>query len=177
MKAFEGPIHRYHWSGGKLAPAAPYALPPDLTILGFGLWDINKDGALEVIEVGKDDRLRVFSKSGQEVFSSSEAYGAPVHKFFSQAKAERGDDQSDPPDIPIRSRVLVEDVDRDGVDEVLVIRNQYAVRHCAGPGGFEWADCEPGMGRRRIVRNLALQEVEQRNRGFRLRRRRQRRFP
>ena len=22
-KAFEGPIQRYHWSGGKLAPAAP----------------------------------------------------------------------------------------------------------------------------------------------------------
>ena len=52
-KAFEGPIQRYRWSGGKLAPAAPYALPPDLTILGFGLWDINKDGALEVIEVGE----------------------------------------------------------------------------------------------------------------------------
>ena len=32
----------------------------------------------------------------------------------------------DVPDIPIRSRVLMEDVDRDGVDEVLVIRNEYA---------------------------------------------------
>ena len=48
-------------------------------------------------------------------------YGAPVYKFFSQAKAESTEDQSDEPDIPIRSRVLVEDVDRDGVDEVLVI--------------------------------------------------------
>ena len=133
-KAFEGPIQRYRWSGGKLTPAAPYALPPDLTILGFGLWDINKDGALEVIEVGKDDRLRVFSRSGADIYSSSDTYGAPVHKFFSQAIAERGDDQSDPPDIPIRSRVLVEDVDRDGVDEVLVIRNHYAVALAPGLG-------------------------------------------
>ena len=39
-----------------------------------------------------------------------------------------------PPDLPIRSRVLVEDVDRDGVDEVLVIKNQYAVAIAPGLG-------------------------------------------
>lgn len=133
-KAFEGPIRRYGWSGGNLTPAAPYALPPDLTILGFGLWDINKDGALEVIEVGEDDRLRVLSRSGAEVYSSSEKYGAPVYKFFSQAGAERTDEQGDPPDLTIRSRVLVEDVDGDGVDEVLVIKNEYAAAIAPGLG-------------------------------------------
>ena len=132
--AFDGPIRRYRWSGGNLTPAAPYALPPDLTILGFGLWDINKDGALEVIEVGKDDRLRVFSRSGSEIFSSSEIYGAPVHRFHSQAGDDRTDEQEDAPDLPIRSRVLIEDVDRDGVDEVLVIRNEYAAAVAPGLG-------------------------------------------
>ena len=133
-KAFEGPIRSYRWSGGKLTPAAPYALPPDLTILGFGLWDINKDGALEVIEVGKDDRLKVFSRSGAEVYSSSEKYGAPVHKFFSEAGAARTEDQEDTPDLPIRPRVLVEDVEGDGVDEVLVIKNEYAAALAPGLG-------------------------------------------
>ena len=126
-KAFEGPIQRYRWSGGKLAPAAPYALPPELTILGFGLWDINKDGALEVIEVGKDDRLGVFSRSGQEIYSSSETYGVPVQKVSLRADTENVEDSEfDRAEFPIRSRVLIEDVDRDGVDEVLVIRNEYA---------------------------------------------------
>ena len=132
--AFEGPISRYRWSGGNLTPAAPYALPPDLTILGFGLWDINKDGAQEVIEVGKDDRLRVFSRSGAEVFSSSEIYGVPVHRFHSQAGDDRTDEQEDTPDLPIRSRVLVEDVDGDGVDEVMVIKNEYATAFAPGLG-------------------------------------------
>lgn len=132
--AFEGPIRSYRWSGGKLAPAAPYALPPDLTILGFGLWDLNRDGSQEVIEVGKDDRLRVLSRSGSEVYSSSEKYGAPVHRFFSQAGAQRTEDQADAPDMPIRSRVLVEDLDRDGVDEVLVIKNEYGAAIAPGLG-------------------------------------------
>ena len=132
--AFDGPIRSYRWSGGKLTPAAPYALPPELTILGFGLWDINRDGALEVIEVGVDDRLRVFSRSGQEIYSTSESYGAPVHKFFSLANTENTSDRVHTPDLPIRSRVLVEDVDRDGVDEVLVIRNEYVVSIAPGLG-------------------------------------------
>ena len=105
-----------------------------MTILGFGLWDINKDGALEVIEVGKDDRLKVFSRSGAEVYSSSEKYGAPVHKFFSEAGAARTEDQEDTPDLPIRPRVLVEDVEGDGVDEVLVIKNEYAAALAPGLG-------------------------------------------
>ena len=132
--AFEGPIRSYRWSGGKLAPAAPYALPPDLTILGFGLWDLNRDGSQEVIEVGKDDRLRVLSRSGSEVYSSSEKYGAPVHKFFSLANTEITGDRVHTPDLPIRSRVLVEDLDRDGVDEVLVIKNEYGAAIAPGLG-------------------------------------------
>ena len=132
--AFEGPIRRYNWSGGNLTPTAPYALPPDLTILGFGLWDINNDGALEVIEVGKDDRLRVFSRSGADIYSSSEKYGAPVYRFNSEAGSGRTDEQEDTPDLPIRSRVLVEDVEGDGVDEVLVIRNHYASTFAPGLG-------------------------------------------
>jgi hypothetical protein len=132
--AFEGPIRRYNWLGGNLAPAALYALPPDITILGFGLGDLDKDGALEVIEIGKDDRLRVFSRSGAEIFSSSEKYGAPVYTFFSHAKADSSVEQEDAPDLPIRSRVLVEDVDGDGVDEILVIKNLYTAALAPGLG-------------------------------------------
>ena len=131
---FDGPIYRYQWSGGKLSPAAPFTLPSYLTILGFGLWDINKDGESEVIEVGEDDRLRVLSRNGGEIYSSSETYGAPVYKFFSHAKADSAEDQSDEADILIRARVLVEDVDRDGIDDVLVIRNEYGAAIAPGLG-------------------------------------------
>lgn len=133
--AFEGPIRSYRWSGGNLTPAAPYALPPELTILGFGLWDINKDGAQEVIEVGKDDRLRMFSRSGNEMFASAEKYGGSVLKVSLRSDTENvGDAQLDKAVIQIRSRVLVEDVDRDGVDEVLVIKNEYAAAIAPGLG-------------------------------------------
>ena len=132
---FGGSIYRYHWSGRKLAPAAPYALPSGLAILGFGLWDINKDGALEVIEVGEDDRLRMFSRNGEEIYASSEGYGVPVHKVSLRAETENIEEgETDGGDLPIRPRVLVEDVDKDGVDEVLVVRNEYATALAPGLG-------------------------------------------
>lgn len=121
-KPFEGPVHRYRWTGKNLASVAPYALPEKMTILGFGLWDIDRDGALDVIEVGEDDRLRLFSRRGEEIYKSAEAYGAPVHAFTLDGE----DDGEDAKRLAVRSRVLVEDVDGDGVDEVLVIRNEYA---------------------------------------------------
>ncbi len=121
-KPFEGPVHRYRWTGKNLVSVAPYALPEKMTILGFGLWDIDRDGALDVIEVGEDDRLRLFSRRGEEIYKSAEAYGAPVHAFA----LDDEDDGEDAKRLAVRSRVLVEDVDGDGVDEVLVIRNEYA---------------------------------------------------
>jgi len=125
-KPFEGPIQRYRWSGSRLAAAAPYLLPSRLNILGFGLWDVDKDGTLDVIEVGEDDKLRVFSRRGEQRFVSAGRYGGPVHTFFSKEVSSDEELGGRTPDIPIRSRVLVADVDGDGTDEVLVIANEYS---------------------------------------------------
>ena len=58
----------------------------------------------------------------------------PVHKFFSQANTESTGDGDHVPDLPIRSRVLFNDVDGDGVDEVLVIKNEYGAAIAPGLG-------------------------------------------
>ena len=125
---FAGPIQRYRWSGNRLAVAAPYVLPPQITILGFGLWDVDKDGTLDVIEVGNDDKVRVFSRRGEQRFVSGGRYGGPVHTFYSAMDATSSQEfvGGRLPDLPIRSRVLVADVDGDGTDEVLVIVNEYS---------------------------------------------------
>ncbi|MEK6709318.1 MAG: FG-GAP-like repeat-containing protein [Nitrospinota bacterium] len=127
-KPFAGPVQRYRWSDNKLAPAAPYGLPPNLTILGFGLWDLDKDGTPDVIEVGDDDKVRVYSRRGEQRFASATRYGGAVHTFYSTKDPMTTQEElgGRSPDLPIRSRVLVADVDGDGVDEVLVIANEYS---------------------------------------------------
>jgi hypothetical protein len=136
----DGPINRYRWSGKKLSVVAPYTLPARVTILGFGLWDLDKDATTEVVEVGTDDVVRVYSRRGEKRFQSGERYGGAVFvfdHFFGQKMPDTEDGQipmeGDGSTLVIRSRVLVEDVDGDKNEEALLIANQYGASRLA-PG-------------------------------------------
>ena len=122
---FVGAIRRYTWSKDKIVEISSYKLPEDYEILGFSLWDIDRDGKLNVIEIGKDDKLRVRSRSGSVFYKSAEYYGGPVHRFHSNEDRRTSTTISEY-DILIRSRIKIEDTDEDGIEEVLVIANQYS---------------------------------------------------
>ncbi len=125
-KFLEGPISRYRWSGGKrLRQVAPYLLPENFEIVGFTLWDLEGDGSPEVVEIGKDDILRVFSRRGEVRHKSSARYGVPLNVFYQEAGGSNAEFEEDNPSLAIRSRLLVEDVDGDGITELLTIANEY----------------------------------------------------
>ena len=122
---FSGAISRYSWSSDTIKEIATYKMPEDFEILGFSLWDIDRDGKLNVIEIGKDDKLRIMSRAGSVFYKSADYYGAAVHRFQSSEERRISTTVSEY-DILIRSRIKVEDTDGDGVEEVLVIANEYA---------------------------------------------------
>jgi len=120
-----GPVYRFRWSSrNKLIRAAEYTLPEGLGILGVALWDSDGDGTPEVVELGNDDFLRVYSRHGEERFKSGTRYGASVHVF--QTELLGAENPEDNPVLRIRPRLLVVDTDRDGVSEVLTVVNEYA---------------------------------------------------
>ena len=122
---FSGAIRRYTWSKDKIVEISSYNLPEEFEILGFSLWDIDRNGKLNVIEIGKDDKLRVMSRSGSVFYKSAEFFGGPVHRFHSNEDRRTSTTISEF-DILIRSRIKVADTDEDGIDEVLVIANEYS---------------------------------------------------
>ncbi|MBT3349932.1 MAG: hypothetical protein HOC91_10615 [Nitrospinaceae bacterium] len=126
-KPLEGPIYRFRWSGERrLVRAAPYQLPEDLEVLGMGLWDFEGDGVPEVVEIGKDDQLWVYSRRGDVRFTSSARYGAPANVYDPDRKDSGEDIIDEHEKLYVRSRLLVVDTDGDGVDELLTIANEYA---------------------------------------------------
>ncbi|MED5578539.1 MAG: hypothetical protein VX794_00735 [Nitrospinota bacterium] len=122
---FTGPIARYTWSSDQIMKIATYKMPEDFEILGFSLWDIDRDGKLNIIEIGKDDKLRIMNRTGSVFYKSAEYYGAAVHRFQSTEERRNSTSVSEF-DILIRSRIKVEDTDGDGIEEVLVIANKYS---------------------------------------------------
>ncbi|MEE9240690.1 MAG: FG-GAP-like repeat-containing protein, partial [bacterium] len=124
-KPLEGPIYRFRWKGKRsLRRTAPYAMPENLEILGMTLWDMDGDGAPEVVEIGDDDFMRIYSRRGEVRHTSAARYGAPVNVFDTElVPAEFSLDR---PQLRLRSRLLVVDTDGDGVDELLTIANEYS---------------------------------------------------
>ena len=122
---FSGAITRYTWSSDRIKEIATYKMPEDFEILGFSLWDIDRDGKLNVIEIGKDDKLRIMSRSGSVFYKSADYYGGAVHRFQS-SEERRISTTVQENDVLIRSRIKIEDTDDDGVEEVLVIGNEYS---------------------------------------------------
>ena len=121
----DGPVYRFRWSSrNKLIRSAEYALPQDLEILGFALWDLDGDGTPEVVEIGNDDLLRVYSRRGEVRFTSASRYGAPLHVFETELSG-RGV-EVDNPVLRISTRLLVVDTDNDGVSELLTVANEYS---------------------------------------------------
>ncbi len=126
-KPLDGSISRYRWSGKKkLRQVAPYLLPENFEIVGFTLWDLEGDGSPEVVEIGKDDILRIFSRRGEVRHKSSARYGAPLNVFYTEAGGANAEFAIDNPKLAIRSRLMVEDIDGDGISELLTISNEYS---------------------------------------------------
>ena len=94
--------------------------------MGMGLWDFEGDGVPEVVEIGKDDQLWVYSRRGDVRFTSSARYGAPANVYDPDRKDSGEDIIDEHEKLYVRSRLLVVDTDGDGVDELLTIANEYA---------------------------------------------------
>jgi hypothetical protein len=75
-KPFDGPVRQYTWAGGRYAPGAVVALPKQFSaIYGFGLADLDGEGAPKALILDQLDYLRVFDRGGTEIYRSSDRYG------------------------------------------------------------------------------------------------------
>ncbi len=130
----EGPIYRFRWSGiKKLIRAAPYAMPDYIEILGLGLWDMEGTGKPQVVEIGKDDFLRIYTRGGEIRHTSAARYGVPANVYSTNLLGTESLARGNNPELRIRSRLLVVDTDGDQVNELLTIANEYEATRIA-PG-------------------------------------------
>ena len=75
-KPFDGPVRQYTWAGGRYAPGEAVALPKQFgAIYGFGLADLDGEGAPKALILDQLDYLRVFDRGGTEIYRSSDRYG------------------------------------------------------------------------------------------------------
>lgn len=92
-KAFDGPIRRLVWQGGKLVPGEDLRLPGHVTVYSFAVVDLDGDGRREVVSLQPQTPLTLYGADGA-VVGRGAAYGQTklyvVAKRSGNAELEEG---------------------------------------------------------------------------------------
>ena len=100
------------------------ALPKGINIFDFNQADIDGDGAKETIAINRNNHLEVYDAAGNRRWSSAEIYGAS-NNFFGTLTSQ-GSTVDDNKTTWVHTRIIIADLDRDGINDVLVGSNRLA---------------------------------------------------
>jgi len=99
---------------------SPFPLPKGFNIFDFAQADINGDGSKETIAINSNNIMQVFDATGSLLWSGSEQFGA-TNNFFGTLTS---DSTLEKETVYTRTRIVISDLDLDGVNDVLVGRNR-----------------------------------------------------
>lgn len=127
----QGPVHQLAWVEGGYQPQSSFKLPRDASVLGFAYGDVTGDGVEDVLTFTKGSLLQVSRPGGGEEWTSSNTYGGGRTWMISVEEYREGQqisfNEADP--LPMNlfwlpQRILLTDINDDGGNEVLVVRNE-----------------------------------------------------
>ncbi len=134
--AISGPIYILTQEGSQLVGGERLPVPAGVNIFDFAFADLDGDGEWEVVVLDKWNKLVVMKQSGKVLWKSEERYGATKRfiggksamQMMQQTGARRGATKEVDGDVLfeelyIPSRILVTDVDGDGVDDIIINAN------------------------------------------------------
>ncbi len=126
---FSGPVYELLWQNGTYEPVQQQDLPRGVTVFGFARGKITSDGRDMIVAFTKNDYLYLTDAMGNEEWKSSDRYGGSATylepRTGKTAQSNQADDDADAMDrIYLSQRVFVKDLDKDGKNEVIVVKNK-----------------------------------------------------
>jgi hypothetical protein len=123
---FDGPVRRYTWQGGRYAPGEVVALPKAFpNLYGFSLADLDGDGAPEILVLDHQDYLRVFDRSGGEIYRTSDRFGGTDLGLDYDPNRSGSNPRSgiQPKRILLQGRIFFQDIMGGGKKQLVLPRN------------------------------------------------------
>ncbi len=113
-------IHELKWNDGSYESAGRLDLPKRTNIFGFTSGDVFNDGREMILSFTKGEQIRIHDRNGNEEWTSDEPYGgSPVYIEYPFDK----EDLRETDYIYLFQRIHVKDIDKDGKNEVIVVKN------------------------------------------------------
>ena len=120
-----GPIYKMVWKKKSVERGAKLPFPSGTKIFGLTVADIQNRGKLDIFMLDDSDRLRIISPDGKVLWRSSSRFGG-TNIYYETLK--KGGDEFRPKAPPWRvyipARILIRDLDGDGIPEMIINRNE-----------------------------------------------------
>jgi len=123
---FLGPIYKFVWKKKSFEKGPKMPFPKETKIFGLHMADIRGGGKPEIILL--DDQsglLKIVSQDGKELWRSSGRYGGTNNYYETlKKKVDAYRPQDSPPwRVYIPARILIKDLNGDGINEVIINKN------------------------------------------------------
>ncbi|NWG04674.1 MAG: VCBS repeat-containing protein [Syntrophaceae bacterium] len=124
---FIGSIYQFVWKKKSFERGPKMPFPKETILFGLTMADLRGDGKIHTILFDQLERLIVLSPDGKQLWKSSERYGG-TNNFYETTKKKP--EAYRPVDAPpfrvyIPGRILVKDLDGDGIPEIIVNKNEF----------------------------------------------------
>lgn len=119
-KAFKGDMYEMQLRGGSLAPAAAISAPQGCNVFNFVKADLKNDHSDQVVVLDDSHNMKISSAAGDTMWKGGGIFGATTNTFEARVQ-DRRYNLVDLYAIP--SPMLVTDLNKDGIMELVVNRN------------------------------------------------------
>ena len=125
----DGPIYRFVWKKKSFERGRKMDFPKGTKVSGLAIADLRGQGKPDVVTLDELDRLRIRSIDGKFDWRSRARYGGTATFYDTLKKKE---DAFRPYEAPaylvyVPGRILIRDLDGDGVPEVVINRNEFSI--------------------------------------------------
>jgi TolB-like protein len=124
-----GRIYKFLWKKKSFEKGEKMPFPRGTKIFGLAMGNVRDKGTKDIILLDDSDRLKIMSPDGKFSWGSGEQFGETDNSYETKRKIEaiRTDKLTDTWRVYIHGRIIVKDLDGDGLDEVIVNKNNSTI--------------------------------------------------
>jgi len=121
---FSPGVYELKWEGGDYVSAAAQQLPRGLNVYAFTYGDVLNNGQERLVAFTRSDYIRIMDREGNEEWKSNETFGgSTIYIEYPAEGAASIGNVKEMDNFYLSPRIIIADTDKDGKNEVFVIKN------------------------------------------------------